>query len=219
MDIDKKNLDSTGEQYTTWGLPFPRGREEPVSDKYDQDITVFGASGGASLYRTKMLKEIGLFDEDFFAYYEDVDISFRAQLAGWKIVYQPKAEVYHQIGATSSRIKDFTTYQTLKNLPMLFWKNVPWALMPRMLPRFSLAYWGIFFSAVKRRQGMAAAQGMSAFLLLFPKKTFQRYSIRRNRVVSVRYIDSILIHDLPPNAAKLHSLRSRWWKIRGKYPE
>ena len=85
-----------------------------------------------------MLKQIGLFDEDFFAYYEDVDISFRAQLAGWKVAYAPKAVAYHQIGATSSKIKGFTTYQTMKNLPMLLWKNVPAGLLISVVPRFSL---------------------------------------------------------------------------------
>ncbi|PJE65273.1 glycosyl transferase [Candidatus Saccharibacteria bacterium CG10_big_fil_rev_8_21_14_0_10_47_8] len=216
MSIDKKHLDSTGDQYTTWGLPYPRGRGEEVGDIYDQDINIFGASGGASLYRVKMLKEIGLFDEDFFAYNEDVDISFRAQLAGWKVAYEPRAKAYHKIGATSSRIKDFTVYHTMKNLPMLFWKNVPWQLMPRMLPRFNLAYWGIFFSAVKRGQGIAAMKGLGHFILLIPKKTMERHVIRNRRAVSVAYIASMLTYDLPPNASKLRALRSRWWKLKGK---
>src|SRR5690606_20741179 len=96
LSADKSRIDSTGDFYTTWGLPFPRGRGEAKLTKYDNDTRVFGASGGASLYRASMLKEIGLFDEDFFAYYEDVDISFRAQLAGWKVLYVPTAEAYHQ---------------------------------------------------------------------------------------------------------------------------
>ena len=91
MSMDKKHLDSTGDLYTRWGLPYPRGRGEPVSDVYDDFVQVFAASGGASLYRVSMLEKIGLFDEDFFAYYEDVDLSFRAQLAGWKVRYVPEA--------------------------------------------------------------------------------------------------------------------------------
>src|ERR1039458_27404 len=73
MDISGKHLDSTGDQYTNWGLPYPRGRGEPTSNRFDKQLDVFAASGGASLYRVKMLKEIGLFDKDFFAYYDDVD--------------------------------------------------------------------------------------------------------------------------------------------------
>jgi GT2 family glycosyltransferase len=115
---DKERLDSTGDYYTTWGLPYPRGRREYDINKYNSDTTIFAASGAASLYRVKALQEVGMFDEDFFAYYEDVDLSFRLQLAGWKVSFVPGSVVYHQIGMTSSRIKGFTTLQTMKNLPI-----------------------------------------------------------------------------------------------------
>ena len=110
------HLDSTGEMYSVWGLPYPRGRNESTTSMYDNLKEVFGASGGASLYRVSMLKKIGLFDENFFAYYEDVDICFRAQLTKFKVGYEPSAIAWHTIGATSSKIKGFTTYQTMKNL-------------------------------------------------------------------------------------------------------
>jgi GT2 family glycosyltransferase len=216
VDDKKTHLDSTGDLYTIWGLPYPRGRGEAYSDKYDTDTMVFGASGGASMYRIKMLKEIGLFDEDFFAYYEDVDISFRAQLAGWKVGYVPQALVYHEIGATSGAIKGFTTYQTLKNLPLLLWKNVPWALMPKVWPRLVLAYGGLVFSALSRGQIGPVLKALAMGTVLWPKKLVQRYQIQQKRKVSVAYIDSMIIHDLPPNAAKLRRLRSGWWKMRGK---
>src|SRR3989344_2770305 len=147
------HLDSTGESYTTWGLPFPRGRGERDVDRYDSDKWVFGASGGASLYRSKMIKEIGSFDEDFFAYYEDVDISFRAQLAGWKVIYEPSAKVIHHIGATSAKVKGFATYQTMKNLPLLAIKNVPRGLLRKTLPRLALAHLLFFGRAVTHGHG------------------------------------------------------------------
>lgn len=215
-DANKSHLDSTGDLYTVWGLPFPRGRGEAYSDKYDKDTWVFGASGGASLYRIKMLEEIGLFDEDFFAYYEDVDISFRAQLAGWKVGYQPKALVYHEIGATSRTIKGFAAYQTLKNLPLLLWKNVPWSLMRQVWPRLVLAWSGILFSTLRRGQWGPAFKAILMGTLLWPKKLAERYGIQRNRKVSVEYINSIITHDMPPNAHKLRSLRSKWREIRSK---
>lgn len=209
-------LDSAGEFYSIWGLPYSRGRREVVIDKYDKDVKVFAASGGASLYRTIMLDEIGLFDEDFFAYYEDVDLSFRAQLAGWKVAYCPKAIVYHQIGATSSKIGGFATYQTMKNLPWLFWKNVPRKLIWRMIPRFKFAYFSFYASAIARGQGWPATKGFGKMLLLLPYKFIQRYKIQSRRKVSAEYIDSMLAHDLPPNARKLRALRSAWWKLRRK---
>jgi GT2 family glycosyltransferase len=215
-DDKKTHLDSTGDLYTIWGLPYPRGRGEEFTDKYDRDTWVFGASGGASLYRVKTLEQIGLFDEDFFAYYEDVDISFRAQLAGWKVAYVPSAVVYHEIGATSSAIRGFTTYQTLKNLPLLLWKNVPWRLMPKVWPRLVLAYIGLVVSALSRGHIGPVLKAFAVGTILWPKKLVQRYEIQQKRAVPVSYIDSIIMHDLPPNARKLRNLRDRWWRLQGK---
>lgn len=215
MDIHGKHLDSTGDLYSVWGLPYPRGRGEDVSDKYDKDTLVFGASGGASLYRAATLKEIGLFDEDFFAYYEDIDISFRAQLRGWKVLYVPQSIAYHQIGATSGKIKGFTTYQTIKNYPWVVWKNVPARLLFRVLPRFMLAYMLFCGRALQRKQFSAVTKGISWSILLLPKKTVSRWRIQKSRTVSNKYIWSIMTHDLPPNAQRLRSLRNVWRQMIG----
>jgi GT2 family glycosyltransferase len=216
VDAEQTHLDSTGDTYTIWGLPYPRGRGEKYSDKYDNDTRVFGASGGASLYRVKMLKQVGLFDQNFFAYYEDVDISFRAQLAGWKVAYTPGAIVYHEIGATSGAIRGFTVYQTLKNLPLLMWKNVPWPLMPKVFPRFVLAYFLFCGRALLRGQIWPVLKGVFMSIILWPKKLFQRHRIQKHRQVTVSYINSIITHDLPPNATKLRRLRSKWWRLSGR---
>ncbi len=207
-------LDSTGECFSSWGLPYPRGRRETALDKYDAQTNIFGASGGASMYRAKMLTEIGLFDEDFFAYYEDVDLSFRAQLMGWKVAFVPSAKVYHQIGGTSRRVHGFGTKQTMKNLPWLFWKNVPKPLLKTMLPRFIFVYFSFYLSSLLRGEGWAATKGLSTSIALMPKKLKQRREIQKNMKVTASYIDSILTHDLPPNAHKLLTLRSVWWKLR-----
>lgn len=100
LHTDGETIDSTGDFYTTWGIPSPRARNKPTH-KAPESGFVFGASGGASLYKTSLFQEIGLFDETFFAYYEDVDISFRAQLAGHKIYYEASAVAYHEQGGMS----------------------------------------------------------------------------------------------------------------------
>lgn len=201
-------IDSTGDQYTTWGLPYPRGRNEKDTGQYKKSEEVFAASGGASLYKVKMLEEIGLFDEDFFAYYEDVDLSFRAQLAGWKVVYTPKAIAHHKVGASSSKIPGFTTYMTIKNLPWLFWKNVPLRLVPRMLPRFTIAYSAIIISSISKNKVLPVVKGLLASSSLMIKKLLERHKIQASRRVSIEYINSLLTHDLPPNAAKLRKVRT-----------
>jgi GT2 family glycosyltransferase len=214
--IDKKHIDSTGDMYTVWGLPYPRGRGEPLGTQYDKVTEIFGASGGASLYRISMLKEIGLFDEDFFAYYEDVDLSFRAQLAGWKVRFVPKAIAYHKIGVTSSRLKGFTTYQTMKNQPVVVFKNVPRKYLWRITWRFVIAHTLFFLRACTRGQGRIAFKGDADGTRLLFKNFGTRRRIQKSRKVSDEYIWSIITHDLPPNAFALRKLRTRIWKLTGK---
>jgi GT2 family glycosyltransferase len=216
LDIEGKKIDSTGECYTHWGLPYPRGRSESEINTFDSQTELFAASGGASLYRVKMLEEIGLFDEDFFAYYEDVDLSFRAQLAGWKVGYVPAAVTYHQIGATSGKLKGFTTYQTLKNLPLLWFKNVPMRYLWPVGWRLFLANTLFFGRALSRGQVWPALKGlvMASYRLLtgFGKRSLAQ----RSKTVGDEYIWNMLVHDLPPNASALRKLRSGWWKLIGK---
>lgn len=214
LSADGKALDSTGDYYTTWGLPYPRGRGEADIDKYDTETEIFGASGGASLYRVSMLEEIGLFDEDFFAYYEDVDLSFRAQLAGWKVAYVPDAIAYHQIGATSGKLKGFTTYQTLKNLPLLWFKNVPKRYFWRVGLRFLVADFLFFLRALSRGQIWAALKGVFMGKYRIFTGFSKRRRIQASKKVSEDYIWSMLVHDLPPNARALRALRSRWRRLR-----
>jgi GT2 family glycosyltransferase len=216
LEAGGKELDSTGDIYTTWGLPYPRGRGEEDKKQYDKQTWVFAASGGASLYRVKLFQEVGLFDEDFFAYFEDVDISFRAQLAGWKVGYEPRATVLHQINATSAPIRGFATYHTLKNLPLLFWKNVPLRLMPAIWPRLIILYSGIAVRALSRGLFTAFFKGIIMGIILWPKKLVERRKIQASRKVSVEYLKSMITYDLPPNAQSLRKLRAKWWRQRGK---
>jgi GT2 family glycosyltransferase len=213
LTSDGKHLDSTGDYYTVWGLPYPRGRGESDIDKYDDQTDIFAASGGASLYRVSMLEQIGLFDEDFFAYYEDVDLSFRAQLAGWKVAYVPGSVAYHTIGATSSKIKGFATYQTMKNLPLLLFKNVPRRYLYRVGWRFFIAHTLFFGRAVSRGQGWVALKGDAKGTQLLFSGFAKRQRIQHDRKVSNDYIWSMLVHDLPPNAHSLRILRTFWWKL------
>jgi len=209
LTSDGQRLDSTGDYYTVWGLPYPRGRGEPDIDKYDNQTDIFAASGGASLYRVSMLEEIGLFDEDFFAYYEDVDLSFRAQLAGWKVAFVPSSIAYHEIGATSGKIKGFATYQTLKNLPLLLFKNVPRRYLFRVGWRFLLADTLFFCRALSRGQIWVALKGQAMGKYRVLTAFGKRKRIQRGKKVSDAYVWGMMVHDLPPNARALRKLRGK----------
>ncbi len=208
LSRDGKHIDSTGDLYSIWGLTIARQRNRPPSEAKSKPELVFGATAGASLYRAETAKDVGLFDEKFFAYYEDTDFSFRIQLAGWKVMYSPAAIAYHATGSTSSKIKGFTTYQTMKNLPMLFFKDVPLGLMPKMLPRFFMAYYLILFNSIFSKRSWPAVKGHLLWISNIPYVLMQRRKIQNNKKVSNDYIDSVLFQDLPDDAFRLRKFRS-----------
>ncbi len=203
---DGQTIDSTGDWYSVWGLPFPRNRGD-AADKAPKSEFVFSGSGGASLYRLDMLSEIGFFDDDFFAYYEDVDVSFRAQLAGYKVYYTPKAIAYHKQGATSAKIPGFAVYQTMKNLPLLYAKDVPRGLRHVIGGRFYFAYLLIILNAIKNGNGKMALRGVKDSWRLRPKAWRARRRIQSRKQVSNDYLQSLLWMDLPPDQTGIRKLR------------
>lgn len=216
VSSDNQRLDSTGDFYTVWGLSYPRGRREYETRKYDDQTELFAAPGSASLYRVKALKQVGLLDQDFFAYYEDVDLSFRLQLASWKVAFVPRSTVRHHIGMTGGRIKGFYTYQTLKNLPMLWFKNVPTPYLWRVGWRLAVVEALFFARAVTRGQFWTALKATCKVCYLICKKIPARRHIQHTKKVSDKYIWQLMVHDLPPNATALRAARAKWWKLRGK---
>jgi GT2 family glycosyltransferase len=206
LSADGKTIDSTGEQYSNWGLPFPRKRGLPV-DTADKAGYTFGATGGSTLYKVALFKDIGLFDEDFFAYYEDTDISFRAQLTGWKVTYTPKAIAYHKQGASSNKIPGFTVYQTFKNLPLLFLKDIPRSLFFSIGIRFYFAYILMAGNAIKNGTGSYALKGVGKSIILTPRALNARFKIQKSKTVPTSYIKSILWPDLPPDQTGIRKLR------------
>lgn len=208
LNIDGTFIDSTGEQYSNWGLSFPRNRGEQTQLAHEDGFT-FGATGGASLYKTALFKDIGLFDETFFAYYEDIDVSFRAQLAGWKVIYTPKAIAYHKQGVTSNKMPgNFSIYQTFKNLPLVYVKNVPKELLWSVGVRFWFAYLMMFGHAIKKGAGKAALKGYLQSVILFWNHALPaRRTIQAQKKVKTAYIRKMLWADLPPNQTGLRKVR------------
>jgi GT2 family glycosyltransferase len=208
LSADKKTVDSTGDFYTTWGLPFNRDRDLPADQATIEPGFVFGPCAGAALYSTAMFKDVGLFDENFFAYHEDADLHFRMQLRKWMTYYNPEVIAYHATSSTSKKLPGFTTYHTFKNFPQLFWKNVPLGLMPKILPRFFIAYTMIYFNSLFTGKGWPATKGFLMSLVLFPKKLIERLHIQRNKKISSQELLKVLVQDLPPSATRLRKLRS-----------
>jgi GT2 family glycosyltransferase len=103
-------LDGAGDGLTRSFLPYVRGHGQPDDGRFADEVEVFGASGAAALWRAPVLRELGGFDERFFAYYEDVDLSFRARLRGYEIWYAPRSVVRHTRGGTAGQHVDFALF-------------------------------------------------------------------------------------------------------------
>lgn len=198
MRDDKRHFDSTGDFYSVYGIAFPRGRNKADKGQYDKSEEVFGASGGASLYSAKMLKEIGLFDERFFAYFEDIDISFRARLAGWKIFYEPESIAYHRVSGTSSKMGDFTRYHSIKNFLILYTKNMPTNLYWKYLPRFLYQFTRTTAKSLLDLKPHVWLKAVIIFLAYLPDIIWDRYHIQKNRQLSNSEVESLLSKNRPP---------------------
>jgi len=120
---------------------------------------VFGATGGAALFRTRMLEEVGGFDETFFAFFEDVDLAWRAQARGWGSLYAPGAVVYHDHSATARHGSPAKLFLVGRNRVRTLAKNATTGLLVRNAPRMALydvAY--VIFASVGARS-LAPLQG------------------------------------------------------------
>ena len=122
---DRTKIDSAGTFYNAFGWAYARGKDRPA-DQYRKRGPVFSACAGAAMYRREIFEEIGLFDEEHFAYLEDVDVGYRARIAGYRNVYEPMARIIHVGSAASgSRHNEFKVRLSARNNLYLIYKNMP----------------------------------------------------------------------------------------------
>lgn len=112
---NRTKIDAAGDCLTVGGAPFNRGHGQTDTGQFDQPQQVFGVCAGAALYRASLFEQIGLFDEDFFAYMEDVDLNLRAALLGKKALYVPQSRCYHHASATLGAFSPRHVYLTNRN--------------------------------------------------------------------------------------------------------
>jgi GT2 family glycosyltransferase len=195
-------IDSAGNGLTTGGVGFNRGLG---MDKKHFSISelIFGACGAAALHRRSMLEEIGFFDDEFFLYDEDIDLSFRAQLAGWKCIYVPDAVVYHKGNATSVRLSDTHVYYHTRNLEWVWLKNMPAGLMLRFAHHKIIQEFGSF-CYICLRHGMWSAffRAKRDALRKAPDMWRKRQAIQMRRRVPNYYIRALLSSMLTVNFLK-----------------
>ncbi|MHB1356749.1 MAG: glycosyltransferase family 2 protein [Anaerolineae bacterium] len=186
-------LNSAGDQYGRDGLPNSRGVWQAYDPGFASECFVFGGSGGAVALRREMLVEIGLFEEAFFMWCEDVDLAWRAQLAGWKCVYEPEAVIYHRLSATGGG--KLASFYVGRNTIWVIARNFPPSLYKRYWSKIWLAQWRIAWSAFCSWRGEAARARLrgqlTGLFTLGRWRQFRKSNIQGRRV-SDDYLESIL---------------------------
>ena len=135
-------LDGAGDFYCALGWAFARGKDKP-KESFQQPDRIFSACAGAALYRKSLFEKVGYFDENHFAYLEDIDIGYRANIYGYPNRYVPEAFVYHAgSGVSGSRHNDFKVKLSARNSIYLIYKNMPFLQVLLNLP-FLVAGYGI----------------------------------------------------------------------------
>jgi len=189
----RDTLHSAGDGYGVDGIPFNRGVWQRDEGQFDQPGWIFGGCGGAVAYRRAMLDQVGLFDESFFMYCEDVDLNWRSQLAGWRCWYTPEAVVYHKLSASGAG--PIASYYTGRNTVWVIAKNYPGALLRKYWTRILCAQWAVSYAAVRAWRGQAARarlRGQIAGSLGWPRMMGKRRTIQAARRVTDEYIEGLL---------------------------
>ncbi len=185
LNRDGTVLDSAGDLLGRNGLASQRGAGEWDRGQHDLPGPVFSACGGAAAYRRSMLKDVGLLDEGYGSYLEDVDLGLRAQLRGWSCQYVPGARVNHLGSATGGG--PLASFHVAKNSIRLIARGFPTFVLRQSL--------GIILSAQMHRAGEAVAawrgaaaratlRGLTYGVLLLPDALRGRARIQRRRVIS-----------------------------------
>ena len=181
-------IDCTGMYFTRNLRHLDRGAEQIDQGQYDRAENVFGASGAAALYRRQMVEDVSVagefFDEDFFAYREDADLAWRAQLLGWQCLYTPHAVGWHVRRVTPER---------RERLPHLInWHSVKNRFLMRIKNCSAWLYLRLFFPVTARDLmilGYAGLRNWRLFSALFyPLRHWGRFMRKRQWIQSRRKV-------------------------------
>lgn len=165
-----------------WGLPY----EE------DSEREVFAATGAGALYRVDMLKEVGFYWDDFFAYYEDVDLGWRARRAGWRCMLAPRARIHHASGIQQSAIKVDKSALLARNRLLTIVRNWGIGAILKNLPLIVLMDLLALGKAIREGRFVSAIKGRLGFLKMLPR------AIRtRKRFGDFDGVESWLCDDMP----------------------
>lgn len=193
LKFNSRNIiDSAGDLFSKVGIGFNRGSDREDSEVYNNPKKVFSPCAGAAIYRKSLFDEIGLFDEDFFAYYEDVDLGFRAQLNGYQCLYVPTAIVYHVGGATSKNMPRLMTFLIWRNSIFVLIKNMPTSILKKHIFKIILFYLLRMGNFIRKGEIISLIKGGTSVLKKLNVMLNKRQIIQSNRKILDEYIESHL---------------------------
>lgn len=191
-------LDSAGFSLYTCGSVFSWYDWHPDSVDHAEYL-LFGPVAAAAAYRRSALDEVGLFSPEYFAYYEDTDLAFRLNLAGYRCVYAKAAKGTHRGSATGKRASNFQRFQLRRNIEYLFFSNMQGWLVWRCLPAHLIyEVLALFGMATQGQTGVwfkakAAAWRMRHWISLRRQKTRALLEKQGNLSARLQQVASLLI--------------------------
>ncbi len=189
-------LDGAGDAYHVSGLAWPRYMGYPAGKYGLEQMEVFSPCAAAALYLAEAFLKVGGFDEDFFAYYEDVDLGFRLRLYGYRTLYVPQAVVHHVGSVSFGKGSNFAFYHSQRNLVWTFVQNMPFPLFWKYLPAHLMGnlFYMTYYSL--RLHSKAICQGKWDAIRGLRRALRKRREIQRHRMVSTAELERVMEHGL-----------------------
>ncbi len=216
-------IDSAGDFIDVVGHADNIGRGQKDGPQFNKPGYVFLVTGGGGLFKRAVFKKVGYFDEDYFAYFEDVDLCLRAQMVGFKGWYEPKAKIYHIHKATADKIKSMVEYLQFRNLTQTVIKNFPISLFLKdfnWLKALLVNLNTIRFLA-SQGQALQALQAEAWILIHLPTLFKKRFEIQKSKNVLDEYLISNFrekkIRTLSFLGRAAYNIRSKFFKTGEDY--
>lgn len=192
--FDRKLIDGVGIEINEVGQARSIGWNQKDSGQFDKEMYIFGATGGASLFKRKEFISLGMFDENYFMYSEEVDFAFRAQFLGYKSIFCPKAIVYHKHKATSKKLPTHVEYWQFRNMTQTIIKDFPREILFKnwRLLKIILVHFNTIFYQLKNGFWWAPFLADIWILFHFPHLLHERKKIQSGIRVSSSHIEGFL---------------------------
>ncbi len=189
---DPSLINSAGHACGPDGVVVDIGRGQPDAPWFNQPREILGACAGAALYRRKMLEEIGLFDRDFFISFEDADLNWRAQWAGWRARYVPTAVIKHREGVSREIRSKRAVFLGLRNTVHVWAKDWPLSSLLRHVLGLWRGLRTACSSLMRRGDGTVLPLALLGAFAQMPRMLSRRRAIRRRRAAPVARFEELL---------------------------